>query len=166
MDLKRKLARIIVAGAGLSAIFCGTQAQADGAIRERPWVLAAKPSAIFLATGGGLEIGREMTTSGILSLNAEIDHYLVGGTGFLGAAWRESFWGHLYLQGGLGITEVFFHSYNRRSPGAYAVAGWEFNTQGGYQPGIDFGGYHFAFDEEGEVVTPPAFPKLRLSIKL
>lgn len=77
-------------------------AHAESNGRENAWIIAEKPSALLMATGGGFEIGRELSDSSTLALNAELDHILVGGTSFLGLTWRQKIYNGFYFQGGVG----------------------------------------------------------------
>lgn len=133
---------------------------------DRAWVLSAKPSALFAATGGGLELGHEVTSSGVVLVNAELDHFLVGGTGFLGASWRQFVWKGTFAQGGLGVSETFFHSSSHRSPAFFGSAGWEYQGLKMFRPGIDVIGYHISFDDEALIPEMIGFPKARLTLRL
>lgn len=136
-----------------------------GSSSDKSWTLTAKPSAIFGATGGGVEFGREWTDSGVALLNVELDHFLVGGTAFLGASWRQFLWYGTFVQGGLGVSGSFFYYSSSRTPASFATVGWEYQGNETFRPGIDAIGYHQSLGGEPVIDGMFGFPKVRLTFR-
>jgi hypothetical protein len=134
--------------------------------QQRRWLITLKPSALFLGTGAGLELGREVSRSGDLVAHAELDHFLVGGAAFLGVSWRQYLGSGFYMQNGAGYGEQFFHSWVQRTPALMSSVGYEWRAQKTIQWGVDIIGAQIPVTQDGIESPWPTFPKVRFSLRL
>jgi hypothetical protein len=144
----------------LSHTASGSEISSKEIREQKGYFMNAKPTP-YLAFGAGLETGYYTSSRAAFGLNAEFDHYLVGGSLFLGTFGRSYLGNSFFAQAGLGYSEFFFHDWIRQGAGAHVAIGNEWQTPSGFVVGADWAGATFCSAASD---WSPSFPKLRVGI--